>query len=31
VVLAGKFGMDKAGYAAMLAADRKFEDRTWAV
>jgi transposase len=28
---AGRFGTDKAGYAQMLAAGRKFTGRTWAV
>jgi transposase len=31
VLAAGRFGTDKAGYAEMLAAGRKFADRTWAV
>jgi transposase len=31
VHVAGRFGTDKAGYAQMLAAGRKFTDRTWAV
>jgi transposase len=30
VLAAGRFGTDKAGYAEMLAAGRKFPDRTWA-
>jgi transposase len=30
VLAAGRFGTDKAGYAEMLAAGRKFADRTWA-
>jgi transposase len=28
VLAAGRFGTDKAGYAEMLAAGRKFPDRT---
>jgi hypothetical protein len=31
VLAAGRFGTDKAGYAQMLAAGRKFADRIWAV
>jgi transposase len=31
VLAAGKYGTDKAGYAQMLAAARKFADRVWAV
>jgi len=31
VLAAGRFGTDKAGYAQMLAAGRKFSDRIWAV
>ena len=31
VLMTGRFGTDKAGYAQMLAAGRKFADRTWAV
>jgi transposase len=31
VLAAGRFGTDKAGYAGMLAAGRKFAHRTWAV
>jgi len=31
VLAAGRFGTDKAGYAQMLAAGRKFGDRIWAV
>jgi transposase len=31
VLAAGRFCTDKAGYAEMLAAGRKFPDRTWAV
>ena len=30
VLAAGRFGTDKAGYAGMLAAGRKFAHRTWA-
>jgi hypothetical protein len=28
---AGRYGTDKAGYAALLVAGRKFSDRIWAV
>ena len=31
VLAAGRYGTDKAGYAEMLAAARKFTDRVWAV
>ena len=31
VVVACRFGTDKAGYAQMLAVGRKFADRIWAV
>jgi transposase len=31
VPAAGRYGTDKAGYAQMLAAARKFADRIWAV
>ena len=31
VLAAGRYGTDKAGYAEMLRAARKFEDRVWAV
>ena len=31
VLMTGRFGTDKAGYAQMLAAGREFADRTWAV
>ena len=31
VLAAGRYGTDKAGYAQMLAAARKFTDRIWAV
>ena len=31
VLFAGRFGTDRDGYKAMLAAARKFSDRTWAV
>lgn len=31
VLAGGKYGTDTAGYAAMLAAGRKFADRIWAV
>ena len=31
VLAAGKYGTDRAGYAQMLAAARKFADRVWAV
>jgi transposase len=31
VLAAGRYGTDKAGYADMLAAARKFVDRVWAV
>jgi transposase len=31
VLVTGRFGTDKAGYAQMLAAGRKFADRSWAV
>src|SRR6185437_2202439 len=31
VLAAGRYGTDKAGYAQMLAAARKFADRIWAV
>jgi transposase len=31
VLAGGRFGTDKAGYAQMLAAGRKFADRAWAV
>jgi transposase len=31
VLAAGRFGTDKAGYAQMLAAGRRFGDRIWAV
>jgi len=31
VLAAGRFGTDKSGYAGMLAAGRKFKDRTWAI
>ena len=31
VLAAGRYGTDKAGYAEMLAAMRKFADRVWAV
>ena len=31
VLAAGRYGTDKAGYAEMLRATRKFEDRVWAV
>ena len=31
VLAAGRFGTDKTGYAGMLAAGRKFKDRTWAI
>jgi len=31
VLAAGRYGTDKAGYADMLAAARKFADRVWAV
>jgi transposase len=31
VLAGGRFGTDKAGYAQMLAAGRKFRDRLWAV
>jgi transposase len=31
VLAAGRFGTDKAGYAQMLAAGRRFTGRTWAV
>src|SRR5215469_16915025 len=31
VLAAGRYGTDKAGYAEMLRAGRKFEDRVWAV
>jgi transposase len=31
VLAGGRFGTDKAGYAQMLAAGRKFSDRLWAV
>jgi transposase len=31
VLAAGRYGTDKAGYAEMLAAVRKFADRVWAV
>ena len=27
----GRYGTDKTGYAEMLAAGRKYEDRVWAV
>jgi hypothetical protein len=30
VLFAGRFGTDRDGYQAMLAAGRKFKDRTWA-
>ena len=30
-LFAGRFGTDRDGYKAMLAAARKFKDRTWAV
>jgi len=31
VLLVGRYGTDKAGYAQMLAASRRFPDRVWAV
>jgi transposase len=31
MLFAGRFGTDRDGYKAMLAAGRKFTDRTWAV
>jgi hypothetical protein len=31
VLAAGRYGTDKAGYAQMLAAGRRFGNRTWAV
>jgi transposase len=31
VLAAGRYGTDKAGYAEMLAAARRFADRVWAV
>jgi transposase len=31
VLTKGRFGTDRAGYAQMLAAGRKFDDRVWAV
>ena len=31
VLMTGRFGTDKAGYAQMLAAGREFADRVWAV
>src|ERR1700733_1384747 len=31
VLAGGRFGTDKAGYAQMLAAGRRFSDRIWAV
>ena len=31
VLSAGRFGTDRDGYRAMLAAGRKFKDRVWAV
>ena len=31
VLAAGRYGTDRAGYAQMLAAVRKFADRVWAV
>jgi transposase len=31
VLFAGRFGTDRDGYKQMLAAGRKFKDRTWAV
>ena len=31
VLAAGRYGTDKAGYAEMLSAARKFADRVWAV
>jgi len=31
VLAAGRYGTDKAGYAEMLQAGRKFADRVWAV
>ena len=31
VLSGGRFGTDRDGYKAMLAAGRKFKDRTWAV
>ena len=31
VLFAGRFGTGRDGYQAMLAAGRKFKDRTWAV
>jgi transposase len=31
VLAAGRYGTDKAGYAQMLTAARKFADRVWAV
>jgi|ERR1035438_2004311 transposase len=31
VLFGGRFGTDRDGYRAMLAAGRKFKERTWAV
>ena len=31
ILAAGRHGTDKAGYAAMLAAGRRYRERTWAV
>jgi hypothetical protein len=31
VLAVGRYGTDKAGYAQMLRAGRKFEDRVWAI
>src|SRR5439155_24671633 len=31
ILAAGRHGTDKAGYAAMLAARRRYRERTWAV
>ncbi|WP_433345422.1 hypothetical protein [Micromonospora sp. CA-111912] len=31
VLATGRYGTDKAGYADMLAAGRKYADRVWAV
>jgi hypothetical protein len=31
VLAAGRYATDKTGYAAMLAAGRRYHDRTWAV
>ena len=31
MLAAGRYGTDKAGYAKMLVAARKFPDRVWAV